>query len=104
MGIWKLILSLVSSGTRQFSQTRVLMEMGAMGQEIQAALLCNKKSVMTGTFAILINLYKVLLRKHPMSSCTVKIWCNYTKILPMPWRLVAAAKPCRNRRTEFLNE
>jgi len=38
----------------------------------QIALLFNRKSVMSGTFAILIIFYKVLLRKPLMSSSAEK--------------------------------
>jgi len=49
-------------------------------------------TIMSGTYAILIIFYKVLLRKPLMSSSAEKLWCNYTKILLRPWLLISAAK------------
>jgi len=55
------------NGTRNFSRKRLLMI--AMGmKEIQIAELFNRRTVMSGTFAVFIIFYKVLLRRCLMSS------------------------------------
>ena len=66
--------------------------MTAMGQKIQIALNFNRKAEMSGTFDILIIFYKVLLRKHLMSSSTEKKWCNYSRILLRTSPLISATK------------